>query len=299
MAIVPVMSENRPAAGATTMIAVDLDRTLIYSRRWFSGTDLATARCVELRDGHEISFMTTAAMASLEQLASQHIVVPATTRAVAQYQRIALPGGPYRFAVTSNGGTILDNGQPDLQWATAVAAMLRDEGIGLEAVMAALYGRISEAWVKRVAIADGLFCRLVVDESAVPADFVAMWQNWCELRGWKVVRQDRNIYTLPRSLCKSRGVEEVRRRLAAGGDIAADARVLAAGDSALDAGLLAAADAAICPSHSELHSAGTPTWKVAVTTAPGAGAAEEILHWCAEAAAPRSICARFVSSGKV
>lgn len=281
--VAPNVSNGWHSTPATTLIAVDLDRTLIYSRRWFSDTDRDTAWCVERRDGREVSFMTPAAMAALEQLAAGpgQIVVPATTRALAHYQRIALPGGPYRYAVTSNGGTILVDGQPDPTWTATVAATLRAESVPLEVLRTALHTAISAAaWVHRFVVVDGLFCYVVIDESAMPQDFIELWKDWCEPRGWKVVRQDRKIYTLPRSLCKSHAVEEVRKRLTTRGELIADAPVLAAGDGALDTALLAAANAAIRPSHGELHNTGWRTAKTVVATAFGAKAAEQILTWC-------------------
>lgn len=263
---------------ATALISSDLDRTLIYSRR-FLDPESDGAACVETLDGEQISFMTAAAIDALEQLASQQVVVPATTRTVAQYQRITLPGGPYPFAVTSNGGNILVDGQPDPVWCASVAAAVAAGGITLEEVLAALHARISQTWVRSIKTAEGLFCYLVVDESAMPAGFVSAWQSWCAPRGWKVSQQGRKVYTVPRSLCKSHAVEEVRRRLMATGELAADAAVLAAGDGALDAELLLAADAAIRPAHGELHAMGWQAEGLTVTAVRGAKAAEEILAW--------------------
>lgn len=263
---------------STALIASDLDRTLIYSRK-FVDDDAVGVQCVETLDGAQISFMTAAAIDALQQLASHQVVVPATTRTVAQYRRVALPGGPYRFAVTSNGGTILVDGQPDPAWSAAVTASVAAGGIALEDVLAALHARISDTWVRSVKVAENLFCYLVVDEAVMPADFVATWQQWCEPRGWKVSQQGRKVYTVPHSLCKSHAVEEVRRRLAAAGELAPDAPVLAAGDGALDAELLLAASAAIRPAHGELHAMGWQAEGLTVTAAPGARAAEEILAW--------------------
>ncbi|WP_454231211.1 HAD family hydrolase [Mycolicibacterium fortuitum] len=263
---------------ATALICSDLDRTLIYSRR-FLDPQSGPAECVETLDGEPISFMTAAAINALERLASQQVVVPATTRTVAQYQRIALPGGPYRFAVTSNGGTILVDGQPDPVWGASVTAAVAAGGIALEEILAALRARISDTWVRSVKTAEGLFCYLVVDEAAMPADFVSTWQAWCAPQGWKVSRQGRKIYTVPRSLCKSHAVDEVRRRLTATGELAADAAMLAAGDGALDAELLLAADTAIRPAHGELHAIGWQSDGLTITAARGAKAAEEILAW--------------------
>lgn len=260
------------------LIASDLDRTLIYSRRFFPVGPPPDA-CVEIYDGAPISFMTSTAMQALIDLAAQHIVVPATTRTVAQYQRIALPGAPYALAVTSNGGTILVDGEPDRQWNTAVKAMIRASGPGIEVISAALQRNISDEWVKSFKIAEDLFCYLVVDEIKLPGEFLAAWASWCADRGWRVSRQGRKIYTVPSSLCKSRAVSEIRRRLIESGRIPACAPLLAAGDGALDAELLSFADESIRPAHGELHSLGWTSEGTAITSASGASAADEILTW--------------------
>ena len=259
----------------TALIAVDLDRTLIYSSRWFSETDHALAVCVEIRDGREVSFMTPTAVHLLTLLTARHLVVPATARSVTQYQRITLPGRPYRFAVAANGGVILVDGQPDPVWGAAVAASIRAESAVLGEVLQALYRRVSDAWLRKVVVVDGLFVYCVVDESTLPADFVDAWSHWCRRRGWQVIRQDRTVYTVPRSLCKSHAVLEVKRRLESAGELSASAAFIAAGDGALDAGLVGAASIAMVPSHSGLGRGGCT-----VTTAHGATAAEEILARC-------------------
>ncbi|MUM03420.1 hypothetical protein B5P44_01110 [Mycobacterium sp. CBMA 213] len=257
------------------MFAVDLDRTMIYSKRWFSEADYATAVCVERRDGAEVSFMTATAAHALTLLNSRHPVVPATARTVAQYGRITLPGGPYRFAVTTNGGVILVDEQPDPVWEATVAAAIRAESAVLDEVLQALQARISDEWVRKVVVADDCFVYCVVDESKLPTDFVESWHHWCQLRGWQVTRQDQTIYTVPRPLCKSHAVLEIKRRLESTGELAVAAPFIAAGDGALDAGLLATASVAIVPAHSGLRPGGAT-----VTAAHGARAAEEILALC-------------------
>ncbi|TRW86222.1 HAD family hydrolase [Mycolicibacterium sp. 018/SC-01/001] len=263
---------------ATTLIASDLDRTLIYSQRVFS-TAPPPHTCVEFYNGAPISYMTDTAMRALAELAAQHIVVPATTRTIAQYRRITLPGAPFHFAVTSNGGTILIDGKPDDQWSAQIRRQIRMDGPEIQVVTAALRVQVSDEWVKSLNSAEGLFCYLVVDEDRLPGDFIARWSSWCTARGWRVSRQGRKIYTVPRSLCKSHAVAEVRRRLIDSGQLDAQAEVFAAGDGALDAALLSFADAAIRPAHGELHDLGWTSERVSVTAASGASAADEILTW--------------------
>jgi hypothetical protein len=111
----------------------------------------------------------------------------------------------------------------------------------------------------------------------MPIDFVPEWARWCADRNWTVSIQGRKIYSIPATLCKSIAVAEVRRRheLEHGRPCA----VLAAGDGALDAELLRYADAAIRPRHGELDAIGFQAPGVAVTSARGIAAGDEILSW--------------------
>lgn len=268
---------------ASALIASDLDRTLIYSHRFFATTPSPEA-CVEIYDGAAISFMTDTAMHALTDFAAQHIVVPATTRTVAQYRRLSLPGGPYPFAVTSNGGSILIDGEPDDQWNSTVRARIRADGPGIDVIAAAMREQTSDEWVKTFKMAEELFCYLVINEARLPADFMAAWASWCTPRGWRVSRQGRKIYTVPHSLCKSRAVAEIRHRLTESGQLHTDAPLFAAGDGALDAELLSYADASIRPAHGELHSLGWTSERTTVTKASGASAADEIVAWLHQSA---------------
>ncbi len=262
----------------TALIATDLDRTLIYSRRFFDAPP-PVEHCVEVYRDEPISYMTPAAADLLRQLSARYLVVPATTRTVAQYTRIALPGAPHRYAITSNGGTILVNGDPDSRWARTVAASIRAGGEPLPRILAELHNRIQDSWVHNLRTAEGLFCYLVVEETTMPADFVATWREWCEPRGWTVSQQGRKIYTVPQPLCKSQAVAELHRRLTDSGELPENAPILAAGDGALDAELLELADEAIRPAHGELHAVDWQRTHLSITGCSGARAAEEILSW--------------------
>jgi hypothetical protein len=265
-----------------TLIASDLDRTLIYSRRFFADPALLAAQCVETYNGEPISYMTAAASAALQRLSADSVVVPATTRTIDQYQRVVLPGAPYRYAVTSNGGNILIDGAPDPRWRAKVAEQIADGGLSIDEIVTELRTQISDSWVQTLRVAEELFCYLVVDEAAMPEEFLLRWGRWCRPRGWKVSQQGRKIYTVPQTLCKSHAVAEVRRRLVDTAALPRDARLIAAGDGALDAELLDYADSAIRPAHGELHALNWQSPHTTVTRRSGAAAAEEILIWFAE-----------------
>jgi hypothetical protein len=265
----------------TALIATDLDRTMIYSRSAIGEGPGAEPElvCVEMYDGSPLSHMSVRGAEQLRTLAITAVVVPTTTRTIAQFQRIDLPGVPFRYAITSNGGNILVDGAADPQWREQVDAAVLATGTSLESVTAELHSRIDDAWVLSSRVADGLFHYLVVDLALLPATFLAQWDRWCRDRGWNASQQGRKIYTMPDAVSKGRAVTEVRRRLVADGTIPADSQLLAAGDGALDADMLIAADTAIRPRHGELESLNWQHPTVTVTTAAGIAAGEEILDW--------------------
>ncbi|MBH0119100.1 HAD family hydrolase [Rhodococcus sp. CX] len=267
----------------TALIASDLDRTLIYSRAAMTRAqfDRDDLLCVEYHKGAPLSYLTETSAQRLRELSTTAQLVPTTTRTPAQFRRIALPGGPWRYAITSNGGAILVDGEPDPAWREGLDRAVWAGGAGLDEVLTALRARISPDWVRKLRIADDLFCYLVVDVDAQPADFLVEWDEWCRARGWGASQQGRKIYTVPDSVCKSHAVAEVHRRLVADGVLSEDSPVFAAGDGALDAPMLEAADAAIRPCHGELEALNWQHPTVAVTEESGVSAGEEILAWFA------------------
>src|SRR3954451_21371918 len=109
-----------PLVQHDTMIASDLDRTLIYSA---SALQLPTVDeespnliSVEILDGRPHSFMALAASSRLTEVAALATFLPITTRSVAQYRRIRFPGITPTYAITSNGGNILVDGIADDRW---------------------------------------------------------------------------------------------------------------------------------------------------------------------------------------
>lgn len=268
------------------LVATDLDRTLIYSRSAMGDAQFGSVpiRCVEMYRGEPLSYLTVDAARLLASLSAAAPVVPVTTRTPEQYARIALPGGPSRYAVVSSGGRILVDGVDDPRWRRHVEETAGDAGVALDTVVAELGSRVGAvgtdtSWVRALRVADDLFCYLVVDLERQPPEFLPDWQAWCTRCGWMVSQQGRKIYALPATVTKSAAVAEVRRRLIADGALGADAVLYAAGDGRLDIDLLEYADSAIRPRHGELHDIGYARPHLRVTGATGALAGEEIVAW--------------------
>ena len=256
------------------IVACDLDRTLIYSSRafWLETPDADAPPIVvsEVYQGAPISFMTRAAELLLQGLTETAVFVPVTTRTVAQYSRVQLPGPVPRFAITTNGGTILVDGQPDPEWSRSLRARLGAEAAPLAEVRALLENPAAAAWIQRVLTAEDLFSYAIIDRDAMPADWIAELHTQCQARGWTVSVQGRKLYCVPAAVNKSSAVAEVHRRLGS-------PTILAAGDSLLDQRMLEEAHVAYRPAHGELHEAAFLAPHLTVTSRRGILAGEELL----------------------
>jgi hypothetical protein len=262
---------------AGALVAVDLDRTLIYSAT--AAGDPATLpplRVVEYYDGAPLSRVTGTAWELLARLMGRARVVPVTTRTEAQYRRVQLPAIP-AHALCANGGALLVDGVRDPgwdDWARAVAT----RAAPLPDVLRLLEAVAGQPWVRTVRSAEDLFVYLVARaRTAIPPAWLADLTSAAADAGWTVSLQGRKVYAVPAGLTKAGALVRLRGVLTAQGDD--PVRLLCAGDSLLDAPMLVAADAAIRPAHGELHEQGWSADGVAVTAASGVLAGEEILRW--------------------
>jgi hypothetical protein len=255
----------------TVLCAVDLDRTLIFSRAAAADGGGDPLVAVERRAGVDVSWMTARAAGDLARLAGFALVAPVTTRTPRQCAGLLLPGPPPRYLVAANGGVLLVDGVPDAVW----AARTRN-ALSAVAPLTEIWAQVSRLcrpeWTEALRNADGLFCYTVLQRERVPAGMVAEAAEWAASRGWRVSLQGRKLYWVPKPLRKSAGVQEIVRR-------EGSSALLAAGDSLLDADVLAEADAGIAARHGELVASGWTAPRVAVTRTAGVRAGEEIVRW--------------------
>ncbi|MFE9959222.1 hypothetical protein [Micromonospora sp. NPDC005299] len=264
------MSMRQPGG---VLVASDLDRTLIYSKRALalSVGDQPPLICVERHRGEDVSFMTARAGRLMRQLSAMSTMMPVTTRAPEQLDRVRLPGHPHRFAVAANGGLLFVDGYADRAWSRRVRTRLAGAA-SLDEVWAHAGQASHRPWTLKLRIVPDLFCYAEVDRSRVPADWLMEATGWAAERGWRVSLHGRKLYWLPRNLRKSAAVREVADRV--------DARtVLAAGDSPLDVDLLENADLGMHPRHGELFASGWSAPHVTPTSVAGVLAGQTILEW--------------------
>lgn len=95
------------------IFATDLDRTLIYSNRAFDNNNHFI--CVEHINAKEITYMTQESIRLLHKLKEKVMIIPVTTRSIEQFKRVTIVSDS-KYAITSNGGTILKNGKILKEW---------------------------------------------------------------------------------------------------------------------------------------------------------------------------------------
>lgn len=258
----------------TTLVAVDLDQTLIYSAQSIrrAGGTTEGLVCVELLDGVQQSFMTPNALVSLLELNRTAAFVPATTRTREQYGRIDLGGIRPAFAVLANGAELLIDGIPDRAWGARTAELLAADALSPHDVAEHLGRVLDPAWTRRIAVAQDAFAMAVVERDRVPVARIEELSTWATCRGFSLSLQGRKLYVIPTWLNKQLAIEEVLHRVDS-------TRLLSAGDSLLDISMLTKADAAVRPAHGELEDIRWTRAGVGVTSASGAMAGEEITEW--------------------
>ncbi len=261
----------------TVLVATDLDRTLVYSRRSRGPVDPAALHGVEDRRGTTVSWTTHRSAALLAELDRRTTWVPSTTRTVEEFRRLRLPRAPApgpRYAVCAHGGVLLVDGQPDAGWTTRVRRIVAGAaGIDeLAARLARVAAALPEGTIGPVCRAEGFFLVAPLDRARPPDEWAEELAAWAAPLRWRVRVHGAKLYALPEGLTKAAAIEEVVRRRPGGS-------VLAAGDSLLDLDLLLRADAAIRPAHGELHALGWRADHVAVTARAGVHAGEEIAAW--------------------
>jgi hypothetical protein len=263
----------KATAGTTTsLVFSDLDQTLIYSSRTLRlGDNSPELRVCEVYQERPISFMTAAAAQLLSELSTRAIFVPVTTRTTEQYRRVTLPGTAPRFAVTTNGGSILVDGVQDADWNVAIRHGLADNCAPLDEVVAYLDHRKFQDWMVRLHNAENIFIYAIVNRAAIPANDLARLTQWCTKHGWILSIQGRKLYCVPALVTKEAAVAEVTRRV--GGQ-----HFIAAGDSLLDRGMLSAACKSFRPPHGELESEGFRLDSLEAVKGLGVLAGEEIVR---------------------
>jgi hypothetical protein len=255
------------------IFASDLDKTLIYSRKSMEET-LSEEEIlpVEENGGAFTSFMTYRALELMDSLTPISSFVPVTTRTITQYRRVFhfSKNSRVKYAITSNGGNILVDGEPDLEWIERVKAALELSANREE--IKKIYDEISSPeWALRGWLCDDLFYTMIIDPERAPFEKLEQIREKLLSFGWVLSMQGRKVYLVPARITKGDALLYLKDRI--------DGTYIAAsGDSLLDESLLNSADYAIAPRHGELYALYKDNNPYTFTETSGIRASEELLE---------------------
>lgn len=265
------------------MFASDLDRTLIYSNRALADFKQQTKSelvAVELKNEQEVAFMTNKAYSLLMELADSLLFIPVTTRTYEQYKRIFIFSEHLhlKYAVTSNGATIIYKGLPLQEWRETVQKRLENECAPFEKMMEEMNVFLINGTLKKV---ESLFFYYLLEEP-LALETIEVIRKIADRSGWRISIQGRKLYLMPKPVCKGEAVQFIKEREGI-------QTVFGAGDSILDNDFLKICDQAYVPSHGELKSEGIGRSNYLFTVHQGVVAGEEILHNISKAVTKISI----------
>jgi len=258
------------------IFASDLDQTLIYSKKFISDPltcCMHPVRLIETNETEEISFMTETAINKLKELSNKVVFVPVTTRTISQYRRIQLFQNEIKpkYAVVSNGGNVVIDGNIDEDWKNSIKSMISFECLSSSEVLQEFCKISNDNWVLSQRTADDLFLYFITDQTVIPHDELDCFGKWVTNNGWTISLQGRKLYLVPNCINKWSAISYVR-------ELAGASKISAAGDSLLDLCMLEKSDFAITPMHGEIARTIVKNSKIQVTEMSGIYAADEILE---------------------
>ncbi len=179
------------------IFAADLDNTLVYSESKING-----GICVEIYNERRQGFMTEHTYKNFGKIAGNVRFIPVTTRSVEQFRRIKFPDGHVpEYALTSNGATLLHNGEPVEEW----ELIRRDEK--LRELLNAVYGRYCGDTRFRICrIVDDAFVYVVCNDGENSLDIAEKLRSKEEIT-FEVT--GRKIYFFPDGLNKGAAVKNL------------------------------------------------------------------------------------------
>ena len=222
------------------IFATDLDRTIIYSSKFVNKEIIDKVTLIEEVDGKPISYISNYALKELENINKYINVIPVTTRSINQFKRINT--FKYcKYAITTNGGTILYNGEILKEWDEYIKKIL---------------GKYKE---KEAEIIELLKKHdfIIKEPNLIDDKFIFTKTNNVELCEkilekkidkdiWNFTIQSQKVYVIPKEITKSSAVEFLKNKLK-------EKIVIASGDGKLDKDMLEIAQIAILPKHGELY----------------------------------------------
>lgn len=231
----------------------DLDRTLIHSNFFLKDYPIEQTACVEFKDNDPLSYMDKEGIELLREL--QQIdnlyIIPVTARSIEQYRRIELFKSHKGFAITSNGGSLLENNAINQSWHDEMLEAMQD--IDLNAINDYLNATYSGYLSRPFKSVDDTSSYTVIN-SAKYKEAVEKFTQDKNVNNQKIYTtiQASKVYITPRAVTKEIAVKKMIARLKLNHNFI---KVIASGDGLLDKDFVSVADLRFAPVNTPLAKA--------------------------------------------
>lgn len=248
----------------------DLDRTLIYSDKFIN--EETSQICIELLDGKEISYMSPKSIEILKKIMNKNRFIPATTRSIEQYKRIMFNQNniDFEWAVVSNGGNILHNGEIFEPWNNVLEERLK-QCRDLETVENYFKDNyLSLNGILKMREVDNIFFYIVVDREVFIDDLLNPFAAYLKEANWDLYINGRKIYFIPKAVTKEEAIKYLAEYLQ-------EAEFESLGDSIMDSNMIKSSNKGYIPGNSYLANEGKYKEKAYISKNEGFKGIEEIL----------------------
>lgn len=223
------------------LFASDLDRTLIYSKRFLQDS-IQGLICVERGlEGKPLSYMSEDAYIKLENLISNIQFVPVTTRSLKQFKRLWL-SEKIEYAIIDNGGTILHNGEPFSAWEEFINPLLEPNRKQFQKLVD-LINTTQEDLIQEAKVIDNCYIMAKVSHTKACKTLL---NSVLDTSLWYYKILWNKLYVLPKCVSKEFALEFLVKYLG-------EKDTVSAGDGALDIGMLNFTTHAIIPEHGKVY----------------------------------------------
>lgn len=261
------------------IFASDLDRTLIYSKKLIEDRDKDVV-LVEKYEGKDLSFMKRQVINKLMDMQNQNkiLFIPVTTRTIDQYNRIFIMSEKIKpfYAVVSNGGNILINGQKDRQWREIINKKINkiiDHSLVKKKFLESF---TCDKWIRKIVLRDEIFYSVHFDnKELINHEELRKFKKWAYENEWDISLQSKKLYIVPKCVNKWDALLYIKEK-------ENKSKIISAGDSYLDYPILINADYPICAAHGELKylmkNNEIEQGHISITKESGIKASEEIIQ---------------------
>lgn len=218
------------------IFATDLDRTMIYSKAMID-TNSKDYICIERKPEMEISYITLESKRLIEEY--KGLIVPVTTRSIEQYKRIDFFNKQCDWAITTNGGTILHNGEVYEPWEEIIKSKIANCDMNYAIEVAKDFEELKEP----PKVVDNKFVYMVsLDVKRTAERFKTIQLD----KNWTYTIQGRKVYIVPKEITKSSAILFLANELGI-------KKIITAGDGKLDVDMLEIGQIAFTPKHGEVY----------------------------------------------